>query len=227
MPIYKLPEEPVFPHPDEATEDGLLAIGGDLSPQRLVAAYANGIFPWYSENDPILWWTPDPRMILFPQNFKISKSLKQALNKSIYELRIDTAFEQVINNCKSIPRKYEEGTWITEEMKSAYIHLHKLGLAHSFESWQNNNLVGGLYGISLGKAFFGESMFQKATDASKVAFYHLSQFCLKWNFGLIDCQLPNDHLESMGAVEIPRSDFLNLLDKALKEKTKQGIWEIP
>lgn len=225
MPIYQLSDELVFPNPTEASDEGLLAIGGDLSPQRLVAAYAHGIFPWFNEFDPIMWWSPNPRMVLFPEKFKLSKSLKQTLNKNKFELRIDTAFEHVIENCKSINRKGEDGTWITDEMKVAYIKLHEYGLAHSFESWQNGELVGGLYGISLGHAFFGESMFQKSSDASKVAFYHLNQFCLKHNFPFIDCQVPNPHLASLGAEEISRILFLEMLGKSLKEKTMQRMWD--
>ncbi|MBI9066084.1 MAG: leucyl/phenylalanyl-tRNA--protein transferase [Salinivirgaceae bacterium] len=225
MPIYKLPDEPYFPDPNEATEDGLLAIGGDLSPQRLVVAYASGIFPWFNEHDPIMWWSPDPRMVLFPERLKVSKSLKQTIRKEKFELRIDTAFTEVILNCKTVSRKDEEGTWITDEMIAAYKNLYKLGLAHSFETWLDNELVGGLYGISLGNAFFGESMFSKVSDASKVAFYYLSQYCIKHNFSFIDCQITNPHLQSLGAEEIPRVAFLGLLEDALKEKTKLGLWD--
>lgn len=225
MPIYQLPDEPLFPHPDEAEPDGLLAIGGDLSEKRLVAAYASGIFPWYNDGDPILWWSPDPRLVLFPEKFKVSKSLKQTLKKKVFDIRIDFAFEEVIKNCAIAKRKNEHGTWITDEMQEAYIKLFNAGLAHSIETWEGNKLVGGLYGISLGSAFFGESMFHKRTDASKVAFHYLSQLCIKWDFQFIDCQITNPHLLSLGAEEIPRSDFLDLLDQSLNEETIQGNWE--
>ena len=225
MPIYQLPDEPLFPHPDEAEPDGLLAIGGSLSEKRLIAAYASGIFPWYSHDDPILWWSPDPRLVLFPEKFKVSKSLKQKINNDAFDIRIDFAFEEVIENCAKTKRKNEDGTWITNEMQEAYVKLFKLGLAHSVECWEGNKLVGGLYGISLGAAFFGESMFHKRSDASKVAFYYLSQLCLKWGFKVIDCQVTNPHLLSLGAEEIPRTEFLDILNTALENETIQGNWE--
>ncbi len=224
MTIYKLPIEPIFPDPSEAEPDGLLAIGGDLSPRRLVAAYASGIFPWFGSEDPILWWSPNPRMLLFPKKFKTSKSLRQTLQSKKYLVTVDKAFEQVISNCQTITRTGQPGTWITDEIKEAYIKLYNIGLAHSFETWHNNQLVGGLYGISLGSAFFGESMFHKMTDASKVAFYYLSELAKKWNFDFIDCQLPNSHLTSLGAEEILRDDFLDLLYTAIQNKTRQEIW---
>ena len=225
MPIYQLPDEPLFPHPDEAEPDGLLAIGGSLSEKRLIAAYASGIFPWYSHDDPILWWSPDPRLVLFPEKFKVSKSLKQKINNDAFDIRIDFAFEEVIENCAKTKRKNEDGTWITNEMQEAYVKLFKLGLAHSVECWEGNKLVGGLYGISLGAAFFGESMFHKRSDASKVAFYYLSQLCLKLGFKVIDCQVTNPHLLSLGAEEIPRTEFLDILNTALENETIQGNWE--
>ncbi len=225
MAIYQLPKEPLFPHPDEAAADGLLAIGGDLSARRLVAAYASGIFPWYSDDDPILWWSPDPRMVLYPDRFKVSKSLKQKLKKKTFEIRIDFAFEEVIERCKKVNRKNQDGTWITEEMKAAYIELFKLGLAHSVETWEGNKLVGGLYGISLGKAFFGESMFHHRTDASKVAFYYLSRIVDQLGMDFIDCQVSNPHLLSLGAEEMSRENFLDELDVAVNEDTIQGNWE--
>lgn len=224
MAIYQLIDEPYFPDPREANADGLLAVGGDLSPQRLISAYASGIFPWFHTDKQLMWWSPDPRMVLFPDKFKVSKSLRQIMRRNKFELKIDTAFIQVITNCKTIERKGQPGTWITSGMRSAYIQLHELGLAHSFESWMDGQLVGGLYGVSLGKVFFGESMFSKVSDASKIAFYHLSQFCLQHHFPFIDCQVPNDHLASLGADEIPRTTFLELLQQALQEKTWQGKW---
>lgn len=225
MTIYQLSNEPIFPHPDDAEPDGLLAVGGSLTEKRLIAAYASGIFPWYNEGDPLLWWSPDPRMVLFPEKFKISKSLKQTIKKNKFDIRIDFAFEEVIANCADIKRKNEQGTWITNEMQDAYIKLFHAGLAHSIETWEGNKLVGGLYGISLGSTFFGESMFHKRSDASKIAFYALCKLCLKWNFKFIDCQITNPHLLSLGAEEIPRADFLDLLNTALDSETIQGNWE--
>ncbi len=225
MPVYQLPKEPLFPHPGEAVEDGLLAVGGDLSPQRLVAAYASGIFPWYGDDDPILWWSPDPRLVLYPHKFKVSKSLRQTLNKNPFEIRVDFAFEEVINNCSKVPRKDQHGTWITDDMKKAFIRMHELGLAHSIETWEGNKLVGGLYGLSLGNAFFGESMFHKRRDASKIAFYYLSKLAINWNFSFIDCQVTNEHLLSLGAEEISRDSFLDQLALSLENPSKQGIWE--
>ena len=225
MPVYQLPEEPIFPDPSEATEDGLLAVGGDLSPQRLVAAYASGIFPWYNSDDPILWWSPDPRMIIYPEKLKVSKSLKRNLRKSNYEIRVDTDFAQVIENCKKVKRKGEDGTWISNEMFEAYVELHKIGIAHSIEVWDGNDLVGGLYGLSIGKAFYGESMFQKRSDASKIAFFHLCEYAKVLNFEFIDCQIANDHLISLGAEDIPREYFLEMLNRAVQHETSQGSWE--
>ncbi len=225
MPIYQLPNEPLFPHASEAEADGLVAIGGDLSEKRLIAAYASGIFPWYSDNDPILWWSPDPRLVLYPDRFKLSKSLKQKINRKTFNIRVDFAFEEVVENCAKTKRTAQDGTWITEEMKEAYIKLFNRGLAHSIETWEGNKLVGGLYGISLGAAFFGESMFHKRADASKVAFYYLAEMCKKWNFAFIDCQVTNPHLLSLGAEEIMRDEFLDTLADAIEEPTHQGKWE--
>ncbi len=224
MPVYALEEDLVFPHPSEAEEDGLLAVGGDLSAERLLLAYANGIFPWYADDTPILWWSPNPRMLLFPQDFILRKSLKQKINNAKFQLRCDTAFEQVITECSQIKRKEEEGTWITDEMQQAYVQLHKLGFAHSVEVFEGNNLVGGLYGVSLGAAFFGESMFSKATDSSKIALYYLCRFCIHYGFEFIDCQMYTEHLSRMGAKEIPQEDFLQFLAQAMEKKTKKGAW---
>jgi len=226
MPVYQLPKEPLFPHPSEAMEDGLLAIGGDLSPERLVAAYASGIFPWYSFDDPILWWSPDPRLVLYPEKFKVSKSLKQTLNKKPFDIRVDFAFKEVIESCSTAPRKEQNGTWITNEMKEAYIKMFDLGLAHSIETWEGNKLVGGLYGLSIGSTFFGESMFHKRKDASKIAFYHLAQLSIKMGFAFIDCQVSNPHLLSLGAEEISRDDFLDELSDVIEKPTQQGKWNL-
>lgn len=208
MPVFQLTEELIFPHPSLA-DDGLLAVGGDLSQERLLLAYENGIFPWYNEGEPILWHAPDPRFVLFPQNIKVSKSMKQVLNKKDYEIRINTAFEEVIRLCKEVKRNGEDGTWITNEMTKAYTLLNKNKYAHSIEVFNNKDkLVGGLYGIKLGAVFFGESMFQLEINTSKIALIYLAQ-----NFGLslIDCQMYTEHLKSMGAQEIPLSNFLLLL----------------
>jgi leucyl/phenylalanyl-tRNA--protein transferase len=187
--------------------NGLLAAGGDLSAARLLEAYRHGIFPWFSEGEPILWWSPDPRMVLIPGEFKISRSLLKTLRKGQYEIRTDSAFEQVMRACAA-PREPEGGTWITEEMINAYCELHHMGYAHSVETWMEGELVGGLYGISIGRMFYGESMFSQRPDASKIALAHLCAQLEKWNFGIIDCQMNTPHLASLGAREIPRKEFV-------------------
>ena len=224
MPIYILDDDIGFPHPSLADRDGLLAIGGDLSPERLLNAYANGIFPWFDEDSAILWWSTDPRMILVPGNFKRSHSLKQTLKSNKFEVRFDEAFEQVIRHCAMTRRKGEAGTWITEEMIEAYINLHRMGYAHSVESYLNGKLAGGLYGVSLGKAFFGESMFYLERDASKVAFSALVDRMIEWDFHFIDAQQKTDHLRSLGAVAIPRQEFLKMLEHALLYPARIGKW---
>ena len=190
--------------------NGLLAAGGDLSPSRLLQAYRHGIFPWFGEGDPILWWSPDPRMVLFPAEFKLSHSLRKTLRKGRYVLRTDTAFEQVMRACGA-PRDGQSGTWIVEEMVAAYGELHRLGHAHSVEVWMDGELAGGLYGIGIGRMFYGESMFSRRTDASKIALAHLSAQLEKWDFGMIDCQMHTPHLASLGAREIPRGEFISRL----------------
>jgi len=224
MPIFSLPDEIIFPDPNLAEEDGLLAVGGDLSPERLIQAYANGIFPWYSDGEPILWWSPDPRMILFPDKFKISKSLEQSIRNKNFEVYFDKDFESVINNCASSGRKGDAGTWITDEMQKAYIKLHEAGFAHSVETYLDDRLVGGLYGILLGKAFFGESMFHIERDASKIALYALVNRLTEWGFHFIDVQQETDHLKSLGAESISRNKFLKLLKQALKFPVVKGNW---
>lgn len=203
-----LSEDIVFPPYELATEEGILALGGDLSSQRLMHAYQNGIFPWYSEGEPIIWYCPDQRMVLFPDELRISKSLHQAIRKRQFIITENTAFEQVIYHCKRIERKDDFGTWITDEMEQAYIELHKLGYAKSIEIWHDDELVGGLYGVQVGTVFCGESMFSKMSNASKIAFVYLV-----WSgkYELIDCQVYNDHLASFGAREIERNQFLALL----------------
>jgi len=207
--------------------DGLLAVGGDLSPRRLEAAYRRGIFPWFNDDQPILWWSPNPRAVLFPGHLKISRSLRKTLRRRSFTVTADKAFRDVIEAC-SAPRQYREtiepGTWITSEMKQAYIQLHEEGLAHSIECWNNNNLVGGLYGVAIGQVFFGESMFTQATDASKVAFVYLVKQLVRWGFSLIDCQVYSSHLQSLGAETINRENFTQLLDRYCPQDGKQGPW---
>lgn len=217
-----------FPDPGYALQepDGLLAVGGDLSPARLLNAYRQGIFPWYSEGQPILWWSPNPRSVLFPDTFKISRSLRKTLRKRLFSVTLDTAFNDVIEAC-SEPRPDQDGTWITNEMKQAYIQLHRIGFAHSVEVWEGDELVGGLYGVSLGKVFFGESMFTRRSDASKVGFTYLIEQLKSWGFGLIDCQVHTSHLSSLGAEDIPRESFLDLLDTWCEPfDAHQGQWQL-
>ena len=223
--IFQLNDDDCFfPPADRANADGLLAFGGDLSPQRLIVAYANGIFPWYSEDEPILWWSLDPRLIMRPGEMKVSHSLRHTLKSGKFEVKIDTNFREVMLHCAETPREGQDGTWIQDEMVYAYTHLHELGYAHSFETYQNGQLVGGLYGIAIGKVFFGESMFHTVTDASKVAFYHLHQFLQNNGFKLIDCQQETSHLMSLGAYAIPRNEFLDELKTLTREASLVGNW---
>jgi leucyl/phenylalanyl-tRNA--protein transferase len=224
MPLFRLPDEVVFPSPELAEEDGLLAVGGDLSLERLLLAYSMGIFPWYSDDSPILWWSPDPRLVLFPEDLKVSRSLRQTIKKGTYRITFDNAFEEVIRGCAESRRKDEDGTWITEEMIRAYCRLHEEGHAHSVESWAGSELAGGLYGVALGGVFYGESMFARKSDASKVAFVELVEQLIQWKFRIIDCQVTTRHLISLGAKEIPRADFLKLVKEALKVRTPRGKW---
>lgn len=225
MPVYRLIKEVVFPPVEHAHSSGLLAVGGDLSPGRLLEAYRRGIFPWYSENDPILWWSPDPRLIFDFDDFKISRSLGKTLKKQIFRVTFDQAFSRVIRACATVPREGQPGTWITDEVRQAYERLHTLGYAHSVETWLNGELAGGLYGVSLGKAFFGESMFHQRTDASKVALAALVERLKAWDFHFIDAQMPTEHLLRLGAKELPRRIFLKRLGEALKNPTKKGKWK--
>lgn len=208
MPVFRLTEDLAFPHPSYAEDDGLLAVGGDLSLERLLLSYQHGIFPWFSPEDPILWWSPSPRCVLFPEKIHISRSMKRFLKKNIYQVTFNKDFPAVIERCENL-RKGE--TWITDEMKHAYIGLHKNGYAQSVEIWENDTLVGGLYGVSLGKCFFAESMFSIKINASKVAMIMLCQKLVKEEYTLLDCQMSSDHLFSMGAEEIPREQFLSIL----------------
>ena len=200
-----------FPSAELAEPEGLLAMGGDLSPMRLLNAYANGIFPWYNEGEPILWWSLDPRLVIRPGEMKVSKSLRHVINAGKFEVRIDTAFRSVMQHCAATPREGQDGTWISNDILEAYCKLHELGFAHSFETWLDGQLVGGLYGVAIGQAFFGESMFHTVSDASKVALVHLAAFLQKSGGGLIDCQIFNPHLASLGAHNISRSDYLRRL----------------
>jgi len=225
MPVYQLTNEPVFPRPSLAEEDGLLAIGGDLSVERLITAYASGIFPWYSEGHPILWWSPDPRLVLFPKKFRRHKNLRRVIEKNIFTCTFDQEFEQVIEHCSRVKRKGQAGTWITEEMKAAYIRLHKAGYAHSVEIYYQGKLAGGLYGVSLGSTFFGESMFHLKTDASKVALWHLVDFSLQHGIRLIDAQQNTGHMKSLGAEVIPREKFLFLLRQNLESDILHEDWQ--
>lgn len=208
---YLLDEQLIFPPAELADEDGLLAIGGDLSAERLLLAYRSGIFPWFNDDEMILWWSPDPRFVLFPNEIKISKSMKQLLKRNAFEFTTNKAFEEVIANCKTINRGDGYGTWITDDMKAAYIQLHQLGYAHSAEVWKDGELVGGLYGIRLGKVFFGESMFSKQSNASKYAFIKYVQQLQGKGFELVDCQVYTEHLESLGARMIDREHFLKMV----------------
>ena len=204
--------------------NGLLAAGADLSPQRLLSAYRLGIFPWYNEGEPILWWSPDPRMVLFPAELRVTRSLAKRLKRKDYAIRADTEFHSVVTACARIPRPDQDGTWITPEILDAYFRLHELGFAHSVETWIDGELAGGLYGVALGSIFYGESMFSRATDASKIALVHLVRQLQQWDFKLIDCQMKSEHLESLGAREIPRSEFSARLAELVNYPQSQGRW---
>ena len=225
MPVYQLSDKLVFPPAELADKDGLLAIGGDLSPERLLLAYSNGIFPWYSAGDPILWWSPSPRLVIFPDEFTIPKRLSRLIRQKKFSATVDQAFQEVIAACATIDTRGEKGTWITIEMIDAYCRLHDMGFAHSVECWMDGELAGGLYGISLGGIFFGESMFSRQTNASKVALVALVNKLQKWDFDLIDCQMKTEHLMQFGAREIPGAEFQKLLIKSLSRETKIGKWQ--
>jgi leucyl/phenylalanyl-tRNA--protein transferase len=226
VPIYRLGRPIVFPHPSLAEADGLLAVGGDLSPERLLAAYSEGIFPWFDDRSPILWWSPDPRLVLDPADLHVSRTLRRTLRRGTYRVTSDIAFERVIRRCAERSRPNQQGTWITPEMIDAYVRLHRLGFAHSFEAWEGESLAGGLYGVSLGSAFFGESMFADRPDASKVAFVRSVEFLVSRGMRLVDCQVRTDHLVSLGAHEISRNEFLARLREALDHPTARGPWDV-
>ncbi len=226
MPVFRLNARLAFPPPELADESGLLAVGGDLSPERLLLAYSLGIFPWYSEGLPILWYSPDPRLVLESGELVIGRSLQKTLRRGRFKVTLDTAFDQVIRACSEVPRPGQSGTWITRDMVRAYRRLHELGYAHSVEAWQDGELAGGLYGVSLGGGFFGESMFARAGDASKVAFVTLVEQLRRWDIQLVDCQVHTEHLARFGAVEIPRERFLRRLAEALEQPSRTGRWQL-
>ena len=212
--MYFLNRELFFPPVEDANDDGVLAVGGDLSPERLLLAYKSGIFPWFDEDEPILWWAPEYRMVVFPKEFSVSKSMRNILNRNVFKITFNQNFKEVILNCSSIKREGQRGTWITDQMIEAYCKLNEMGFAKSIEVWQDDVLVGGLYGIDLGHVFCGESMFSKVSNASKVAFSFLVDKLKSENYQLLDCQVHNDHLESLGAREIHREDFMQIINNA-------------
>ena len=224
MPVYQLTTDLVFPDPEWSNPEGILAVGGDLQVQRLLLAYQQGIFPWYEEGSPLLWWSPPTRCVLKPEEFHASRSLKRLRKQKRFNVTIDRAFAQVIRACAQTRLANGIGTWITPDMIQAYHALHEAGFAHSVEAWDGERLAGGIYGVSLGRAFFGESMFAQVANASKVAFFHLAQKLEEWEFSLLDCQITNPHLQSLGAYEISRADFLTRMAEALTFPTHQGKW---
>jgi len=225
VPLFRLSERIEFPPPWLARSDGLLCIGGDLSLERLLLAYQNGIFPWFSEKEPLLWWSPDPRLVLFPSTIKVSRSLKKKIKKTPFKIKVDNAFEETIVSCSQPRRNHIDGTWLVPEMINAYIRLHKHGYAHSIETWHGNTLVGGLYGVCIGGAFFGESMFCREKDASKIALSALATLLNTHGFDMIDCQVTTPHLLNMGAVEVSRETFLKTLTPSIARNMGTDIWD--
>jgi leucyl/phenylalanyl-tRNA--protein transferase len=225
VPVFLLSDTIEFPPPRLASEDGLLAVGGDLSQERLLLAYRMGIFPWFSDNEPILWWSPDPRLVLYPHEIKISKTLKKIIKKKAFKVTMDLAFNEVINQCAQVRLQKNQGTWIIKDIIEAYCGLHESGFAHSVEVWYQDELAGGLYGVSIGKCFFGESMFTRISNASNIALVKLVEYLKKLSFDFIDCQVTTEHLIRFGAREIPRTLFLYQLEKSLKAPTKRGKWD--
>lgn len=224
MPVYVLTDELVFPPPERASREGLVAIGGDLRPERLLLAYAQGIFPWPSEGMPLLWFSPDPRFVLEPARAHVPRSLRKRIRRGGFEVRCDTAFDDVILGCREVRRPGQRGTWITPDVVAGYQRLFELGYAHSIETWFGDRLVGGLYGVSLGRAFFGESMFATEADASKIAFVTLLGNLVHWGFDLVDCQVHTEHLERFGAEDWARRRFLERLRRSLTHASRQGRW---
>ena len=227
MPVFLLSDDIAFPPPHLATKEGLLAVGGDLTQKRLLLAYQMGIFPWFSNNEPIMWWSPDPRLVLFPEEIRISRTLKKTIKKKMFHVTMDSAFVQVINLCARVRLQNNQDTWIVEEMIDAYCKLYELGFAHSVEAWYQGELAGGLYGVSLGGSFFGESMFTLVSNASNVALVRLVEYLKSRSFDLIDCQIATQHLIRFGAKEIPRDRFLETLHHSLKKPTLRGRWQLP
>ncbi len=225
MPVYHILDGDPFPATRLAEPDGLLAYGADVSPERLLKAYPLGIFPWYNEGQPPLWWAPHERCVLFPELMHCSKSLKRVIRQNKYEIRMDTAFDQVVQACGHVGASRADGTWLNQELKASFSELHAMGLAHSVEAWKGGELVGGLYGISIGAMFFGESMFASSPDASKVALFHLCQYMIDEGMDLIDCQIPNDHLISLGAQLLPRQEFYPQLEESVNKMTRLGPWK--
>jgi leucyl/phenylalanyl-tRNA--protein transferase len=227
MPVYLLNDELLFPPPEGATREGVVAVGGDFRPERLLLGYSQGIFPWPTEGMPLLWFSPDPRFVVAPRDAHLPRSLRKRIRKGGFEVRADTAFERVIDACAAAPREGQRGTWITPELRDGYVALHRLGYAHSIECWMQGELVGGLYGVALGGMFFGESMFARAPDASKIAFATLLGNLAAWDFALVDCQVYTEHLDRFGAVEIPRRAFLKTLRQSVALPTRRGPWQLP
>ncbi|MDH3728453.1 MAG: leucyl/phenylalanyl-tRNA--protein transferase [Myxococcales bacterium] len=226
MPVYLLGKELEFPPPEEANEEGIVAVGGDVSPERLLVAYENGIFPWPAQGYPLLWFSPDPRFALVPAKAHVSRSLRKAIRRGHLRVTADTAFEEVIAACAEVPRPYQQGTWITNELQEGYLGLHELGYAHSIEAWKDDELVGGLYGVSLGRTFAGESMFASEPDASKVGFTTLLGHLAMWGFTTVDCQVYTEHLARFGATMWPRERFLSQWRQATSEPSLLGPWQL-
>ncbi|UCD33856.1 MAG: leucyl/phenylalanyl-tRNA--protein transferase [Desulfobacterales bacterium] len=227
MPVFLLSDDIVFPSPHLASKEGLLAVGGDLTQERLLLAYRMGIFPWFSNNEPIMWWSPDPRLVLFLEDVKISRTLNKIIKKKMFHVTMDSAFGQVINQCAQVRLQNNQATWIVEEMIDAYCKLHELGFAHSVEAWYQGELAGGLYGVSLGGSFFGESMFTRISNASNITFVKLVEYLLALSFDMIDCQIATEHFIRFGAKEIPRAHYLKKLNASLKRPTLKGRWTLP
>ncbi len=225
MPVYLLTDDMIFPPPEGASREGVVAVGGDAKPERLLLAYGLGIFPWPSEGMPLMWFSPNPRFVLVPKDAHVGRTLRKRVKRGDFEVRFDTAFRAVIDACAESPRPGQDGTWITKALIEGYCALHERGFAHSIEAWRDGKLVGGLYGVSLGRAFFGESMFARESDASKVAFAVLLGHLVHWNFHFVDCQVRTEHLERFGAEDWPRTRFLRLLRHALTFETRVGAWK--
>jgi len=224
MPVFRLNDELIFPPVALSEANGLLAIGGDLRPERLVLAYGQGIFPWFGEDQPLLWWSPDPRLVVFPEKLHVTRSMRQIMQHAVFSITYDRCFREVITACRA-SRRVEKETWITEAMVDAYCRLHDQGIAHSVEAWQNGELAGGLYGVALGRCFFGESMFTRVSNASKAAFITLTRALQCRDFQLIDCQVDSTHLQSLGAELLPRTMFLDIMTKSVNQPAQQGSWQ--